>query len=460
VGTGTLPVAAERAGRPLRSRRLLALAGDDRLVAHVRRGSEAAFEVLFERHSGGLLSFCRHMLGSREEAEDAVQHTFAAAYRDLLRDGREIRLKPWLYAIARNRCVSLLRARREAPVEESEVATAGLHEEVERRAELRELLGDLRELPEAQRAALVLSELGDLSHAEVADVLGVEAAKVKALVFRARSGLIERRHARAIACSDIREQLAVLRGGALRRRELRHHLRDCEGCRAYRDEVRRQRAMLGALLPVTPSLGLKAAVLASLGLGGGTGAAAGLGAAGAAPLGAATLAKVAVVAVVAGGGALAGKEALEHRAPAAGPPPPPPAAPHPERAASAAPAQPAGRVSSAPRTPSGTRPASHPARKDAAKGDRGLHRRVRARGPDGAPRRPASPGNRGVGLERRSPRAQGTPTYGAPAGSSARGAPSSSRGDSNSASGTAPGVKARGAPAVQHPQHSAKPGHK
>ena len=63
-----------------------------------------------------ILGFCRHMLGSAEEAEDAVQHTFAAAYRDLARaDEREIVLKPWLFAIARNRCISIFRARREQP---------------------------------------------------------------------------------------------------------------------------------------------------------------------------------------------------------------------------------------------------------------------------------------------------------------------------------------------------------
>ncbi len=160
------------AGGPLRSRRLLRLAGDDRLVEQIRRGSEAAFEVAFERHGPAILGFCRHMLGSPEEAEDAVQHTFAAAYRDLQRGGeREIALRPWLFTIARNRCLSVLRSRREQPLGDREIATAGLADQVERRAELRELLRDVRELPEEQRAALLLAEAGDLSHAEVARVL-------------------------------------------------------------------------------------------------------------------------------------------------------------------------------------------------------------------------------------------------------------------------------------------------
>ena len=96
-----------------RSRRLLGTLSDDRLVEHVRRGNDAAFEVLYDRHSRAILSFCRHMLGTQEEAEDAVQHTFVAGYSDLLASDRPIKLKAWLYTIARNRCLSQLRARRE-----------------------------------------------------------------------------------------------------------------------------------------------------------------------------------------------------------------------------------------------------------------------------------------------------------------------------------------------------------
>ena len=127
--TARLPV------RTFRSKRLLALAGDERLVEQIRRGNELAFEIAFERHGAAILGFCRHMLGSREEAEDAVQHTFAAAFHDLQRGGeRQITLKPWLYTIARNRCLSLLRARREQPAELEELPTEGLAEQVERRA--------------------------------------------------------------------------------------------------------------------------------------------------------------------------------------------------------------------------------------------------------------------------------------------------------------------------------------
>ena len=325
-------LAARMPARTLRSKRLLALAGDERLVQQIRRGNELAFEVAFERHGGSILGFCRHMLGSPEEAEDAVQHTFAAAFSDLQRHGdRQITLKPWLYTIARNRCLSLLRARREQTAELMDLPTEGLHEQVARRTELRELLGDLGELPEEQRAALLLAEAGGLSHAEVADVLGCEVARVKALVFRARSGLIERREARETPCAEIREQLANLRGGSLRRSGLRHHVRHCPGCSNYREQVRAQRQMLAVALPVVPSLGLKSSVLAAAGIGGGGagGAAAAGGAAGGgilSSLGSAAVAKVALVSVLAGGGLVAGEAAIE-RAVGADEAPPPAAAP-------------------------------------------------------------------------------------------------------------------------------------
>ncbi|HEX8159339.1 MAG TPA: RNA polymerase sigma factor, partial [Solirubrobacteraceae bacterium] len=190
-------------------RRALCTAGDDRLVEQVRSGSNSAFEEIYDRHHRGILAFCRHMLGSREEAEDAVQHTFIAAYQSLIADDRQIALKAWLYTVARNRCLSLLRARREHDnIDGAETvvpATAGLSDEVEQREDLRTLLVDLQRLPEDQRAALVLAELEAHSHDEIAVILDVRPAKVKALVFQAREGLMSRRLAREADCHDIRE---------------------------------------------------------------------------------------------------------------------------------------------------------------------------------------------------------------------------------------------------------------
>jgi RNA polymerase sigma factor (sigma-70 family) len=248
------------------SPQLLRLASDARLVTLVRQGWPAAFEAVYNRHHRGILSFCRHVLSDADEAEDAVQHTFLAAYNDLIASDKPIHLRAWLFTIARNRCYSILRARREQPAADlDEPVTEGLATQVQRRQDLRDLVIDLRSLPDEQRAALVLAELDALSHEEIGEALGVPREKVKALVFQARESLVASRTARETACADIREQLSNGRGGALRRANLRRHLRDCSGCRDYRRQVERQRRQIAALLPVAPTLALKETVLAGTG---------------------------------------------------------------------------------------------------------------------------------------------------------------------------------------------------
>ena len=256
---------------------LLRLATDARLVALVRERNPAAFEAVYNRHHRAILSFCRHMLGDPQEAEDAVQQTFLAAYSDLISTDKPIHLRPWLFTIARNRCYTLLRGRREQPTSElEEPVTEGLASQVQRREDLRELVVDLRRLPDEQRAALVLAELDSLSHEEIAIALGVPREKVKALVFQARESLVASRTARETDCADIREQLATQRGGALRRGNLRRHLRECAGCRDFRRQVEHQRRQLAALLPVVPTVALKEGVLGGT-IGGGAAASVGTG---------------------------------------------------------------------------------------------------------------------------------------------------------------------------------------
>ena len=163
-------MAVRTPGRASR-RPLTALAdADDRTLAALvaEDDDEAAFEAMFERYAPRVLTLCRHMLGSREEAEDALQHTFAAAYRQLVDREPLEHPRAWLYATARNRCLSVLRARRELPARELDAPSAWLPEEVERRSDLRDLLADIARLPEDQRVALVLAELDDLDHAEIA----------------------------------------------------------------------------------------------------------------------------------------------------------------------------------------------------------------------------------------------------------------------------------------------------
>ena len=241
---------------------LLRFASDDQLVASVRRGDARAFEALYDRHSRGLLSFCMQMLASRDDAEDALQSTFAAAYRALSADERPVLARPWLYTIARNACLSILRRRRSFLEVESGLAgydDPALH--VEHRDELRELIVGLQALPEEQRAALVLAQLHGFSHGAIAELLGVRGEQVKAWVYQARSSLISDRQARDADCREIREELASARGAALLKGHLRRHLRACPGCRQYSEQLARQRYRLGALLPVPPSFALKRKVL-------------------------------------------------------------------------------------------------------------------------------------------------------------------------------------------------------
>jgi RNA polymerase sigma factor (sigma-70 family) len=304
-----LQVGSSAAHRRFPRAALLRVASDERLVELVRGGSEAAFEAIYDRHHRGILAFCRHMLASADEGEDALQHTFMAAYRHLADGSAEIQLRPWLYAIARNRCLTMLRARRERPLGDHEApATEHLSTEAQRRQDVRDLLGDVARLPEDQRAALVLAELGAVSHDEIALVLNVPRQKVKALVFQARTSLAASRKARETPCEEIREQLANLRGGALRRTTLHRHLRECAGCRAFRSEVALQRKTLAVALPVIPTVGLKEAALGAA-FGSGT-------AGGGAALGTSTLAVKALVTVaLVGGGTTAGVEAARHAVP-------------------------------------------------------------------------------------------------------------------------------------------------
>jgi RNA polymerase sigma factor (sigma-70 family) len=267
----TMPAGGDR--RRIASKRLR-FSTDDRLIALVRRGDPTAFEILYDRHCRELLSFCRYMLGSRQDAEDAVQATFASAYRALVADERAVVLRPWLFAIARNACLSVLRQRHpSAGADPSPQAHEDPIARAEQREDLRQTLLTILELPERQRAALVLAELHGLSQEEIGALLGVRADQVKSYVYQARSSLISERRARGADCQDIREELATARGAALLKSHLRRHLRTCPDCSAYAEQLSRQRGQLGALLPLAPSLVLKRRVLeAALGKGSGAGA--------------------------------------------------------------------------------------------------------------------------------------------------------------------------------------------
>ena len=236
-----------------------AATSDERLAA-LAAADRTAFEQLWERHHRGVLAFCRQMLGRREDAEDAVQQTFLAAYRALGRGTKPRHFRAWLYAAARNHCLAVREAGAEEMLADVEVDvedSASLPAVVERREEIRQMLGDMRSLPEDQRAALALSTLRPMKHEDIARVLDCTRAEVKALVFQARASLASSRREREIPCAEIRRQLAASQRSALRRAVVRRHLRQCAACRAFRYELRHQREIGALILLLPPSADLK-----------------------------------------------------------------------------------------------------------------------------------------------------------------------------------------------------------
>src|ERR1700757_4345445 len=142
---GAVPRIAPTGVSAFTSPRLLRVASDARLVGLIREGRSAAFEAAYDRHHRGILSFCRHMLGDADEAEDAVQHTFMAAYNDLISSEQPIHLRASLFRSAQPRCPSFGRAGRGQPMSElDEPATEGLAAQVQRRQDLRDLVGDMQ----------------------------------------------------------------------------------------------------------------------------------------------------------------------------------------------------------------------------------------------------------------------------------------------------------------------------
>jgi RNA polymerase sigma factor (sigma-70 family) len=294
---------------------LLKLQGDARLIAMARSGNTGAFETIVDRYQGRLLGFCRQMLGSTEDAEDILQEVFVNAYRAMLADEREINLRPWLYRIARNRCLNHLR-KPTADAQESMdmvplVEAASTAEKVHNREEFRQLLEDVGKLPETQRTALLLREMDAMSYEEIAAAMEASVPSVKSLLVRARISLAEASQARQLTCGEVRLELAEAVEG-LRKVSgpVRRHVRDCEECADFRSQVRSNDKVLAALSPVGPLLAFKGFIASKLGLGGagsGAGGAAGT-AAGAGATASATAGAGAVggVSAALGGGGAAG----------------------------------------------------------------------------------------------------------------------------------------------------------
>jgi RNA polymerase sigma-70 factor, ECF subfamily len=170
---------------------------DDRqLAALAREGDEAAFALLVQRHQGGVRRCAARILADDEEARDIAQLAFVRAWENLGRYDPSWSFSTWLYRIATNLAIDVLRSR------ESRNRTHAAHlrlvgESVGPSAprdlaegEVRRIFAELAvRLTPAQRTAFVLREVEGLATAEVAQVMGCTEATVRNHVFQARATL-------------------------------------------------------------------------------------------------------------------------------------------------------------------------------------------------------------------------------------------------------------------------------
>ena len=168
---------------------------DAALVAMSVAGHRDAFDVIVERHRRNVYQVCFRFVSNHEDASDLAQDTFVRAWRGLKNFKGQSALSTWLYRIAVNVCLNRVSAKA-APTEAiesverfpdagSETVTAALMRE-QRAAAVRRAIACL---PKKQRAALILRAYHDLSHQQIAEVLGSSAGAVKANFFHALANL-------------------------------------------------------------------------------------------------------------------------------------------------------------------------------------------------------------------------------------------------------------------------------
>jgi RNA polymerase sigma factor (sigma-70 family) len=263
---------------------LLRLQSDERLIVLVRRGNHPAFEALVARYQARLLAFCRHMLGSREDAEDVLQEVFAASFNAIMADDRAINVRPWLYRIARNRSLNHLRRVQPIGVDSMDVhlsdGGATTADKVHKREDFRLLVADVQDLPETQKTALLLREIDALSYEQIAEAMETTIPSVKSLLVRARVSLAEAAEARQLTCEQVREELGEVAEGLKRSTApARRHVRTCDRCQLFKAQLRSTNKALAAVFPVAPLLFCKKALLAHFGMSASAGAGGAAGAA-------------------------------------------------------------------------------------------------------------------------------------------------------------------------------------
>ncbi len=172
---------------------------EQRWIAAARNGNQEAFEELVRLYEKRVLALTGRMCKNPEDAAEAAQEAFIAAWQGLKNFRGDSSFSTWLYRLASNACVDLLRreGRRQAAVSLDDedlnldipASLASPQEEAERR-ELREQIEEgLRLLPPDYRAALVLREIQQLRYDEIGEVLGLDIGTVKSRISRGRKKL-------------------------------------------------------------------------------------------------------------------------------------------------------------------------------------------------------------------------------------------------------------------------------
>ena len=234
------------------------VAADELLARRAARGDDAAFATLYERYQRRIEAYCRSILRHEEDARDAAQNAMTKALQALRREAPRTALRPWLFRIAHNEAISLLRTRR------PQVELAETLEDRDRdpadtflvREEVAATLGGVRDLPPRAREALLLREVVDLSYDEVGNVLGVSPGAARQAVFEARTALLADRAGRHESCLSIRQELSFRDGRHRPTRKARGHLRGCGSCRAWNQAQvsRRRRLCVAPAIPAATGL--------------------------------------------------------------------------------------------------------------------------------------------------------------------------------------------------------------
>jgi RNA polymerase sigma-70 factor (ECF subfamily) len=193
-----------RANEPIRAS---ALSAESQLVLAARRQDPAAFEALVRRPQGPLYNFFLRMLGQPEDAADVAQDAFVQLYSHLDRLDEREPVAPWLFRVARNRCIDVIRRRRtiplamaddsaESPSSMDPVDEDPLPDLLVERADLQRVLADaIASLPTAYAEVVALRYAADRSFAEIATILDCEEGAARVRFHRAKALL--RRHLRA-----------------------------------------------------------------------------------------------------------------------------------------------------------------------------------------------------------------------------------------------------------------------